>query len=207
MDKGVADTVKDHKRKHDDDDDDDEGPSARPNQSKQTNRRRNKESESSKKPSSTKETPKGKASTKGSKTGKFDSAKEPVEEPIAEVIMDDTGDDVAHDDYQPQDTSEPKTRKTSIPEWFKILSHSTTSWPLPLTSPSPSGHRTVAADYFFNNDLKYLKTSDPEVTYTTSIMKTKAARYEIKGIEDMVPILWSTIKHAFDKDAEKEIKH
>ncbi|GJZ82465.1 hypothetical protein Tco_0647638 [Tanacetum coccineum] len=24
------------------------------------------------------------------------------------------------------------------------------------------GHRTVAANYFFNNDLKYLKTSDPE---------------------------------------------
>ncbi|GKA12088.1 hypothetical protein Tco_0691634, partial [Tanacetum coccineum] len=33
---------------------------------------------------------------------------------------------------------------------------------------------------------KYLKTFDPEVTYTTSIMKTKVARYEIKGIEDMV---------------------
>ncbi|GKC59906.1 hypothetical protein Tco_1087504 [Tanacetum coccineum] len=31
-----------------------------------------------------------------------------------------------------------------------------------------------------------MKTSDPEVTYTSSIMKTKAARYEIKGIEDMV---------------------
>ncbi|GJY44047.1 hypothetical protein Tco_0432260 [Tanacetum coccineum] len=33
---------------------------------------------------------------------------------------------------------------------------------------------------------KYLKTSDPEVTYTTSITKIKAARYEIKGIKDMV---------------------
>nr|GEU51100.1 RNA-directed DNA polymerase, eukaryota, reverse transcriptase zinc-binding domain protein [Tanacetum cinerariifolium] len=48
------------------------------------------------------------------------------------------------------------------------------------------GHRTIAADYFFNNDLEYLKTSDPEVTYTTSIMKTKAARYEVKGTEDLV---------------------
>ncbi|GJY81997.1 hypothetical protein Tco_0494748, partial [Tanacetum coccineum] len=38
------------------------------------------------------------------------------------------------------------------------------------------------ADYFFNNDLEYLKTSDPEVTYTTSITKTKAAQYEIKAI-------------------------
>ncbi|GJR00810.1 hypothetical protein Tco_0523794 [Tanacetum coccineum] len=58
------------------------------------------------------------------------------------------------------------------------------SKPLPLQG--PPGHRTIAVDYFFNNDLEYLKTSDPEVTYTTSITKTKAARYEIKGIEDMV---------------------
>ncbi|GJR75558.1 hypothetical protein Tco_0087923 [Tanacetum coccineum] len=184
MDKGVADTVKDHKRKHDDDED----PPAGPNQGKKTKRRRTKESKSSKKPSSTKETLKGKAPTKGSKTGKSTSVKEPVEEPIAEVVMDDAGDDVAHDDNQPQDTSEPKTRKTLNPNW-------------------PPGHRTVAADYFFNNDLEYLKTSDLEVTYTSSIMKTKVARYEIQGIEDMVPTLWSTIKHAYDKDAEKGIKH
>ncbi|GKA72026.1 hypothetical protein Tco_0778242 [Tanacetum coccineum] len=42
---------------------------------------------------------------------------------------------------------------------------------------------TCSNNYFFNNDLEYLKTSDPEVTYTTSITKTKAARYEIKGME------------------------
>ncbi|GKD69849.1 hypothetical protein Tco_1323939, partial [Tanacetum coccineum] len=71
---------------------------------------------------------------------------------------------------------------------------------------SPPGHRTVAVDYFFNNDLEYLKTSNPEVTYTTSIMKTKTARYEIKGIEDMVPILWSIIKHAYDKDVILGVK-
>ncbi|GJY43874.1 hypothetical protein Tco_0432087 [Tanacetum coccineum] len=106
MDKGVAHTVKDHKRKHDDDkDDDDEDPLAGPNQGKKTKRRRTKESESSKKPSTTKETPKGKAPTKGSKTGKSALAKEPVEEPITEVIMDDAGDDVVHDEDQPQDTS------------------------------------------------------------------------------------------------------
>ncbi|GKF78912.1 hypothetical protein Tco_0234480, partial [Tanacetum coccineum] len=79
------------------------------------------------------------------------------------------------------------------------------SKPLPLYS--PPGHRTIAVDYFFNNDLEYLKTSDPEVTYTTSITKTKVARYEIKGIEDMVPTLCSTIKHAYDKDASMGIKH
>ncbi|GKD01790.1 hypothetical protein Tco_1172064 [Tanacetum coccineum] len=62
MDKGVADTVKDHKRKHDDDeDDDDEDPPAGPNQGKKTKRRRTKETESYKKPSSTNDTIKGKA--------------------------------------------------------------------------------------------------------------------------------------------------
>ncbi|GJT96406.1 hypothetical protein Tco_1091924 [Tanacetum coccineum] len=116
MDKGVADKVKDQKQKHDDDDED---PLTRPNQVKKTKRRRTKESESSKKPSSTKETPKGKALSKGSKTGKSASTKEPVKVPIAEVVMDDGGEDVVRDDDQPQDTSKPKTAKTTNPEWFK----------------------------------------------------------------------------------------
>nr|GEZ33795.1 hypothetical protein [Tanacetum cinerariifolium]GEZ33816.1 hypothetical protein [Tanacetum cinerariifolium] len=77
----------------------------------------------------------------------------------------------------------------------------------PLPFQGPPCHRTVAGDSFFNNDLEYLKTSDPEVTYTTSIMKTKATRYEIKGIEDTVLTLWSTIKYAYDKDALMGIKH
>ncbi|GKB32745.1 hypothetical protein Tco_0872146 [Tanacetum coccineum] len=62
-------------------------------------------------------------------------------------------------------------------------------YPFDLSKPFPlqshPGHLTVATDYFFNNDLEYLKSSDPKRTYTTSIMKTKATRYEIKGIEDM----------------------
>nr|GFA43304.1 hypothetical protein [Tanacetum cinerariifolium] len=49
----------------------------------------------------------------GSKTGKSASAKEPTEELIAEAAMDDAvntaGEDVVHDDDQPQDTLKPKT--------------------------------------------------------------------------------------------------
>nr|GEU36720.1 hypothetical protein [Tanacetum cinerariifolium] len=120
IDKGVADIVKGHKRKHDDDeDDDDEDPPAGPNQGKKTKRRRTKELEYLKKPSFNKETPKGKALTKGFKTGKSTSAKEPVKEPIVEVIMNDVGDDVFRDDDQPQAASKPKTSKTLNPEWFK----------------------------------------------------------------------------------------
>ncbi|GJS34953.1 hypothetical protein Tco_0533335 [Tanacetum coccineum] len=208
MDKGVANTVKDHKRKHDDDED----PPARPNQGKKTKKRITKESESFKRPSSTQETPKGKAPTKGSKTGKSASAKDPVVEPIAKVVMDDVGDDVARDDNQPQDTSEPKTRKTLNPDWFKQPPRPLTpdhkwnklqcfnaltdklDWNNPegdrypfdlsksLPLQGPPGHRTIDADYFFNNDLEYLKTSDLEVTYTLSITKTKMAQCE-KGIK------------------------
>nr|GEU87756.1 retrovirus-related Pol polyprotein from transposon TNT 1-94 [Tanacetum cinerariifolium] len=69
------------------------------------------------------------------------------------------------------------------------------------------GHLTIASDYFFNNALKYLKSSDPERTYTTLIIKTKAARYEIIGIEDIVPTLWSPTKVGFNNDALKGIKH
>ncbi|GJW49427.1 retrovirus-related pol polyprotein from transposon TNT 1-94 [Tanacetum coccineum] len=112
MDKEVADTVQDHKRKHDDDDDDndddDKYPPAGPNQGKQTKRRRTKESESSKKPSPTKETQKGKAPSKGSKTGKSALAKEPVRELISEVIMDDV-------DWFKQPLRPP----TPDPEWNK----------------------------------------------------------------------------------------
>ncbi|GJU40874.1 hypothetical protein Tco_1193831 [Tanacetum coccineum] len=84
-------------------------------------------------------------------------------------------------------------------------------YPFDLSKPLPlqghPGHLIIAADYFFNNDLEYLKSSDLERTYTTSITKTKAARYEIKGIEDMVPTLWSPTKVGYDKDALKGIKH
>ncbi|GJT12375.1 hypothetical protein Tco_0859417 [Tanacetum coccineum] len=288
MDKGVADTIKDHKRKHDDDDDDDEDPPAGTNQGKKAKRRRTKESESSKKPSSTKKTPKGKASSKGSKTSMSASANELVEEPIAEVVMDDAGEDV-QPSRPPTPDPESSNRQVVLGQpkqpWFNqmvsaikdpltfndimatpiyfskyvlnrlkidnmtqdlllgpaydLLKGTCTSsieleynfqecfnalidkldWNNPegdryhfnLSKPLPlqggPGHPTVATDYFFNNDLEYLKSSDPERTYTTSITKTKAARYEIVGIEDMVPTLRSTIKHAYDKDAAKGMKH
>ncbi|GKB81074.1 hypothetical protein Tco_0947969, partial [Tanacetum coccineum] len=71
-------------------------------------------------------------------------------------------------------------------------------YPFDLSKPLPlqgyPGYLTYAVDYIFNDDLEYLKSSDPERTYTTLITKTKAAWYEIEGIEDMVPTLWSPTK-------------
>ncbi|GKA35260.1 reverse transcriptase domain-containing protein [Tanacetum coccineum] len=57
-----------------------------------------------------------------------------------------------------------------------------------------SNTATVTANDVESPMKIYLKSSDPTLTYTKSIIKTKAARYEIIGVEDIVPTLWSTHK-------------
>ncbi|GJX88171.1 hypothetical protein Tco_0340185 [Tanacetum coccineum] len=44
----------------------------------------------------------------------------------------------------------------------------------------------VQFEFFINNDLKYLQGGVSTITYTTSTTKTKAAQYDLPGIEDMV---------------------
>nr|GEU69612.1 retrovirus-related Pol polyprotein from transposon TNT 1-94 [Tanacetum cinerariifolium] len=64
------------------------------------------------------------------------------------------------------------------------------SKPLPLIK--AQGRQVVPADYFFNNDLEYLKGESSSRKYTSSISKTKAAKYDnIEGIKYMVLELWS----------------
>ncbi|GKB83522.1 hypothetical protein Tco_0950417, partial [Tanacetum coccineum] len=81
----------------------------------------------------------------------------------------------------------------------------------PLNKPLPlkgnPGHLTVAAEYFFNNDMEYLKSTDSERKYTTSITKMKAAMYELLGTKDMIPKLWSVTKVGYDKNVTFGIKH
>ncbi|GJS89214.1 hypothetical protein Tco_0771850 [Tanacetum coccineum] len=75
--------------------------------------------------------------------------------------------------------------------------------PYDLSKPLPlHGTRdrlTIPEDFFFNNDLEYLRGGSTDRKYTTSTTKTKAAKYKIEGIEYMVPKLWSPIKVAYDK--------
>ncbi|GJT06280.1 hypothetical protein Tco_0840742 [Tanacetum coccineum] len=47
---------------------------------------------------------------------------------------------------------------------------------------------------------KYLRGGSNDKKYTASTTKTKAAKYEVDGIEDMVPKLWSPIKVAYDRN-------
>nr|GEU38236.1 hypothetical protein [Tanacetum cinerariifolium] len=79
------------------------------------------------------------------------------------------------------------------------------SKPLPLQG--PPGHLTILVNFFFNNDLEYLETRNTEMKYSTSITKTKAARYELEGIEDMIPTQRSPFKVAYDRNAELGFYH
>ncbi|GKA82276.1 hypothetical protein Tco_0789024 [Tanacetum coccineum] len=185
------------------------------------------------KPSTTKETSRGRAPTKSSKTGKSATAHEPIKDPVAEVVMDDletTANEDVVNDADPKDPltfDEPMATpidfsniklEYNMEEYFKELTDRL-NWnnpegdhcPFDLTKPlflkGRPGHLTVAAEYFFNNNLEFLKSSDPKMKYTMSITKTKSARYEFVGIEDMVPTLWSTTKVGYDKDAKKGIKY
>nr|GEZ63748.1 hypothetical protein [Tanacetum cinerariifolium]GEZ66180.1 hypothetical protein [Tanacetum cinerariifolium] len=70
----------------------------------------------------------------------------------------------------------------------------------PLSLIEAQGRQVVHADYFFNNDLEYLKDRSLSRKYTTSTTKNKATKYDnIKGIKDMVPELWSPVKVAYNK--------
>nr|GEU85253.1 integrase, catalytic region, zinc finger, CCHC-type, peptidase aspartic, catalytic [Tanacetum cinerariifolium] len=60
------------------------------------------------------------------------------------------------------------------------------------------GRQVIHVDYFINNDLEYLRGGSSSKKYTTSTTKEKASKYDIPGIKDMVPSLWSPIKNQRD---------
>ncbi|GJW11911.1 hypothetical protein Tco_1577738 [Tanacetum coccineum] len=84
-------------------------------------------------------------------------------------------------------------------------------YPFDLSKPLPLITRgkcqKVPFEFFINNDLKYLQRGISTMTYTTSTTKTKAARYDIPVIEDMVPNIWILVKVTYDKYALLGISH
>ncbi|GJV37027.1 hypothetical protein Tco_1409504 [Tanacetum coccineum] len=94
-------------------------------------------------------------------------------------------------------------------DWTNPEGH---KYPFDLSKTLPlievQGRQVVPADYFINNNLKYLKGGSLSRKYTTSITKTRAAKYNtIEGIEDMVQTLWSPVKVAYDKYTLWGISH
>ncbi|GJX24426.1 retrovirus-related pol polyprotein from transposon TNT 1-94 [Tanacetum coccineum] len=78
---------------------------------------------------------------------------------------------------------------------------------------SPLGHLTILVDFFFNNDLKYLKTGNQERKYTVSLTKTKAARsrlaakspHEVSLRMQILSVIRLTIDNQFGYGYLKEI--
>nr|GEY10584.1 hypothetical protein [Tanacetum cinerariifolium] len=62
-------------------------------------------------------------------------------------------------------------------------------YPFDLSKSHPlimlGNRQSVPVEFFINNDLKYLQGGTLTMTYTTSTTKTKAAQYDLLGIEDM----------------------
>ncbi|GJY17004.1 hypothetical protein Tco_0387426 [Tanacetum coccineum] len=84
-------------------------------------------------------------------------------------------------------------------------------YPVDLSKPLPlimrGKRQRVPFEFFINNDLKYLQGGVSTMTYTTSTTKSKAAQYDLPGIEDMVPSIWSPVKVAYDRYALWGILH
>ncbi|GJU38321.1 hypothetical protein Tco_1191278 [Tanacetum coccineum] len=89
-------------------------------------------------------------------------------------------------------------------DWTNPEGH---EYPFYLSKPLPlienQGRQVVQANYFFNNNLKYLKGESSSRKYTTSTTKTKATQYDtIEGIEDMGPKRQRFYRYASNKESK-----
>ncbi|GKF36171.1 hypothetical protein Tco_0112929 [Tanacetum coccineum] len=88
---------------------------------------------------------------------------------------------------------------------FIELEYNIKQKPLPLQG--PPDRTTIPVDFFFYKDLEYLKQGNTERKYTSSLTKSKAARYKIEGLEEMISNLWSSSKEGYDLNASLGIHH
>ncbi|GJT10356.1 hypothetical protein Tco_0857398 [Tanacetum coccineum] len=145
---------------------DDQDPTAGSDQGKQK-RRKGKDYESYKDKVQTGSSSKGKTHSKPSSTNKPVNAEEPLHEAemdVEEPILD----DVVNEADQPQNESAPTQGNPT----YK---------PLPLQG--SLGHLTIPSDFFFNNDLEYVKTAAQKL-YT--FKEGDFLRIHLNDIEDML---------------------
>ncbi|GJZ77237.1 hypothetical protein Tco_0641909 [Tanacetum coccineum] len=223
LDKCVADEFK---KRRPDDADKDEGRFVVSDQGI-TRQRISKGTETLKKTSATKEYSKVKSpatSSKSSKSGK--SAKDQVVEPIfvqdsnnteyddagyADMPMD-QGEDLGKsvDDGPEQSWLNDMAKATKPPLTFNELMHTLIDFSTFAMNRLKIDNLTK--EIFIGPSYNLLKGTcksyvDNDKKYTASTTKYKAARYELKGIEDMVPNLWNPINVVYDRYALLGISH
>ncbi|GJR27865.1 hypothetical protein Tco_1104097 [Tanacetum coccineum] len=172
-----------------------------------------KDTQPSKISSASKESSKGNTLTKTSKFGKSVTAEEPDEEHVHNMSLDAEENivdkieqtwfnDLKSAQKDPLTFDELMATPIDFSEFAKNrlkLDKITKENPngdrclFDLTKPLPlkghPGHLTIAVEYFFNNDLEYLKSKDSERKYTTSITKVKAARFSKHDVYSPLKIL------------------
>ncbi|GJU93392.1 hypothetical protein Tco_1318148 [Tanacetum coccineum] len=132
---------------------------------------------------------------------------ETIQEAAMETI-EPVEDNVVNVKEQPQNAAAPK-QDNSI--WFKqdtVVRPKT----LDLDWHKESNAGDAPEQNCFNelvNDKKDIVTFDDlignkERKYVVSLTNTKDARYDLEGIEEMIPRLWSSIKEAYDKNVALE---
>ncbi|GJT33185.1 retrovirus-related pol polyprotein from transposon TNT 1-94 [Tanacetum coccineum] len=221
IDQGVDDLIKHKKRPHDDADREQDPPVGL------KKRKMSKDAEPPKKPKSSGSS-KDTTRSQPKLTGKSIQSEETVFEAADTKMPLNKGNDMGDVDEQPDVKVDPKQDCTPIDFSAFAMNRLKISkltkvdlvgqnnpkgnhCPYDLSKPLPlketRGRLTVPVDFFFNNDLEYLKGGSTDKKYTASTTKTKAAKYDVEGIEDMVPKLWSLIKVAYDKHAALGISH
>ncbi|GKE53204.1 hypothetical protein Tco_1488360, partial [Tanacetum coccineum] len=80
-------------------------------------------------------------------------------------------------------------------DWVNLEGHKS---PVDMSKPLPlqdkEGRLVIPVEFFFNNDLEYLRAGNKERTYSSSTTKTPAERYTMEGIEDMISTVWSLVE-------------
>ncbi|GKB57012.1 hypothetical protein Tco_0913198 [Tanacetum coccineum] len=181
--------------------------------------------------------PKKKDSTSGSSKGTKSQPKSTrksvqSEEPVFEVADSDMPQDQTGNLGDNED--EPRDETASRRDWFKkptppqeptdldwnvgktTKEGPTQMWLMNLAASNPTDKALKDFDELmstpidfssFFGRIKYLQGVVSTRTYTTSTTKTKATQYDLPGIEDMVPNIWSPVKVAYDRYALWGISH
>ncbi|GJR58502.1 hypothetical protein Tco_1500664 [Tanacetum coccineum] len=231
--KGKLDSSKVLKKRHHDDKDEDP-PADFENKRK---RRKRNDSEPPKEKEQSGSSPKGKTKTKPSSIDKSVNAKETVhdvamesdqpigvEEDVGNVADEKPQDDAVSKKDQPNWFKQDPRLETLDPDWYKELNADDApeqSWfdELVNAEKTPTSFddlmgSTIDFTKFVMNHLqkdKITKANLEDKKQGKEVFcistKIKVARYDLKGIEDMIPRLWSTIEEAYDKNAELGIYH
>ncbi|GJR30248.1 hypothetical protein Tco_1106480 [Tanacetum coccineum] len=119
-------------------------------------------------------------------TGKFVQAEETILEAEDTDMPLNQGDDTRHTDKQPnsQDQYGNNLTRRALSDQLDWNNPKGKRCPYDLSKPLPlhesRGHLNVPTDFFFNNDLEYLRGGSTDRKYTASTTKIKAAKYKIE---------------------------